>query len=47
MKESKMNITEEGIKRQRAHPQGTKRYYKDDKYREQTIGLAGEIALGK
>jgi hypothetical protein len=24
-----------------------KRYYKDDKYREQTIGLAGEISLGK
>ena len=41
-----MNITEEGIKRQRAHPRGTQRYYKDEN-KEDIIGISGEIAFGK
>ena len=40
------NIIEEGIKRQLAHPQGTKRYYKDEN-KEDIIGISGEIAFGK
>ena len=35
-----------GKDRQKAHPHGTKRYYKDEN-KEDVIGIAGEIAFGK
>lgn len=40
-----MNTNNLGKARQDAHPKGTKRYYKDVN-REDTIGIAGEIAFG-
>lgn len=39
-----MNAKELGKQRQNAHPNGTKRYYKDENT-EDIIGIAGEIAF--
>ena len=39
-----MNAIELGKQRQNAHPNGTKRYYKDENT-EDIIGIAGEIAF--
>lgn len=41
-----MNVGQLGTQRQNAHPTGTQRYYADPN-KEDTIGIAGEIAFGK
>lgn len=41
-----MNIKKLGEDRQKAHPNGTKRYYKNENT-EDIIGIAGEVAFGK
>jgi hypothetical protein len=41
-----MDAIQIGKERQKAHPNGTQRYYKDEN-KEDIIGIAGEIAFGK